>query len=147
MRVSVIGGGSITDEQAAVAAAVGREIGSRGHTLVCGGRGGAMAAACRGASEAGGRTVGILPGTDPAAANEHVDVPIVTGLGSMRNALVVRNGDAAVAIDGAYGTLSEIALALDAGLPVVGFDTHDVDGVVAVDDPAAALDRIERAVE
>ncbi len=147
MRVSVIGGSTVSDEQAAVAERVGREIGRRDHTLVCGGRGGAMRAACRGASETGALTIGILPGGDPAAANEFVDVPVATGLGNARNPMVVGNGDAAVAIDGAYGTLSEIAFALDAGRPVAGLDTHAVDGVRAVDDAAAALDHLEGTVE
>jgi len=145
MRVTVVGGSTVTEEQAAVAQRVGREVGRRGHTLVCGGLGGAMLAACRGASEAGGRTVGILPGPDPDAANEFVDVPVATGLGDARNAMVVGNGDGVVAVDGAYGTLSEIALALNAGLPVAGLDTHDIDGVRGVDDAVAAVDYVEQS--
>lgn len=147
MRISVVGGSTVTEAQRAIAERVGREIGERGHALVCGGLGGAMAAACRGANAAGGRTIGILPGSDRAAANEYVDVPIATGMGDARNALVVGNGDGAVAIDGGYGTLSEVALALAAGRPVAGIDTHDVDGVAAVDSAAAAVDHVERGGE
>ncbi len=147
MRVTVVGGSTVTEEQAGVAERVGREIGRRGHTLICGGLGGAMRAACRGASEAGGRTVGILPGADPNAANAFVDVPVATGLGDARNAMVVGNGDGVVAVDGAYGTLSEIAFALNAGLPVAGLDTHVVEGVRHVADAAAAVDHVEDAVE
>lgn len=147
MRVSVVGGGGdITDEQAATAERVGRELGERGHVLVCGGLSGVMRAACRGASAAGGRTVGILPGDDPTAANRFVDVPVATGLGNARNALVAMNGDAVVAVDGRYGTLSEIAHALDVGRPVAGIDTVPVPGVETVDSAVAAVDYVERAV-
>lgn len=146
MRVSVIGGGTVDESIAAVAHDVGRLLGERGHEVVCGGRGGVMAAACRGANEAGARTIGILPGTNPDDANECVDVPIVTGLGNARNALVVANGDAAIAIDGRYGTLSEIALALDSGIPVAAIDSHDVEGVRAVDSAKAAVDYVETNV-
>lgn len=98
-----------------------------------------MEAACRGAKSAGGRTVGILPGTDRAAANAFVDVAIASGLGEARNALVVRAADALIAVGGGYGTLSEIALALKAGKRVVGLDSWDIEGVVAVPDPQAAV--------
>jgi hypothetical protein len=104
-----------------------------------------MEAVAKGASEAGGETIGILPGEDPEAANEYVDVAVATGVGDARNALVALNGDAAIAIDGGYGTLSEIALALNAGLPVAGLRTHDVEGVEAVDDPVAAVEYVESA--
>jgi uncharacterized protein (TIGR00725 family) len=118
---------------------VGRELAARGAVVVCGGLGGVMEAACRGAKEAGGLTVGILPGTDRAAANAFVDVAIPSGLGEARNALVVRAADALVAVGGGYGTLSEIALALKAGKRVVGLDSWDIEGVTAAADPAAAV--------
>ena len=98
-----------------------------------------MEAACRGAKESGGRTVGILPGADRSAANPYVDVAIATGLGEARNALVVRAADALIAVGGGYGTLSEVALALKAGKRVVGLDSWDIDGVVAATDPTAAV--------
>jgi uncharacterized protein (TIGR00725 family) len=107
--------------------------------VVCGGLGGVMEAACRGAKEAGGLTVGILPGTDRAAANAFVDVAIPSGLGEARNALVVRAADALIAVGGGYGTLSEIALALKAGKPVVGLDSWDIEGVTAASGPEAAV--------
>lgn len=110
--------------------------------LVCGGLEGVMEAACRGAKEAGGTTIGILPGTDRGAANPFVDVAVPTGLGEARNALVVRAADALVAVGGGYGTLSEIALALKAGKPVVGLGTWDVDGVEAADSPEAAVETV-----
>lgn len=98
-----------------------------------------MEAACRGAKEAGGLTVGILPGMDRADANAHVEVAIPSGLGEARNALVVRAADAVIAVGGGYGTLSEIALALKAGKRVVALDSWDIDGVVALADPEAAV--------
>jgi uncharacterized protein (TIGR00725 family) len=119
---------------------VGRELGERGAIVVCGGLGGVMEAACRGAKASGATTIGILPGADRAAANEFVDVAVATGLGEARNALVVRAADALIAVGGAYGTLSEIALALKAGKRVVGIGSWDIDGVEAVDDPAAAVE-------
>ena len=149
MRISVIGGGTCTDEEAESAAAVGREIADRGHDLVCGGLGGVMAAACEGAARAGGHTIGILPGEDRGAANDAVETAVATGLGNARNVLVVLNGDGVVAIDGGPGTLSEIGHALDGGRPVAGLGTHrveDLAGLTHVDSPSAALDHLESAV-
>lgn len=146
MRISVIGGGRIGEDDTEVAYRVGRLVGERDHTLVCGGRGGVMKAACRGATETGGLTIGILPGDSAADANEHVDVPIVTSMGNARNVLVVLNGEGVIAIDGAYGTLSEIAHALDFGRPVAGIATHAIEGVAAVDSPEAALEHVEDAL-
>ncbi len=98
-----------------------------------------MEAACRGAREGGGTTVGILPGSDRGEANPYVDVALPTGLGEARNALVVRAADAVIAVGGGYGTLSEIALALKAGKPVVGVGTWSIEGVQAADGPEAAV--------
>jgi len=153
MRVSVIGGGTVPDAQASIAEEVGRRLAERGHTLVCGGLGGVMEAACRGAREAstagesGGRTIGILPGEDRSAANPHVDVPIATGLGHARNALVVLNGDAVIAVDGGVGTLSEVGFAGVYDRPIAGLETHDAPGVEPVESPAEAVAYIEHAVE
>jgi len=98
---------------------VGRELARRRCTLVCGGRGGVMEAACRGARAEGGHTIGILPTSDTGGMNRYVEFPIVTGLGIARNTIVVLSGSAVIAIDGSYGTLSEIAYALQYGKPVV----------------------------
>jgi uncharacterized protein (TIGR00725 family) len=149
MRISVIGGSSVTDAEHEQARAVGETLAARGHELVCGGLGGVMAAACRGATEAGGHTIGILPGEDPAAANRYVETAIATGVGNARNAVVVLNGDAAIAIDGDTGTLSEIALARDYGRPVAGLDTHELAGlgVEHVETPEAAVEYVKRAVQ
>lgn len=127
--VAVCGPGAPEDAVARTAEEVGRLLARRGAVLVCGGLGGVMEAACRGAREAGGITVGILPGHDRAAANAFVDVALPTGMGEMRNALIVRSADAVIAVAGEYGTLSEIALALKTGVPVVGVGTWDVPGV------------------
>jgi uncharacterized protein (TIGR00725 family) len=121
------------------AEAVGAELARCGAVLVCGGLGGVMEAACRGAREAGGVTVGILPGEDRTAANRWVSVAIATGLGELRNGLVVRCADSVIAISGGYGTLSEVALALKSGKPVVGLGSWEIDGVRAAGDPVAAV--------
>jgi uncharacterized protein (TIGR00725 family) len=142
--VAVVGPGEATPAQEASAEEVGRALAARGAVLVCGGHGGVMAAACKGAREAGGLTIGILPGTDRRAANEWVAVAIPTGLGELRNGLIVRAADAVVAVGGAYGTLSEVALALKTGVPVVGLDTWQIDGVEQVD---SAEEAVQRALE
>jgi uncharacterized protein (TIGR00725 family) len=115
-------------------------LAGRGAVVVCGGLGGVMEAACRGARGEGGTAVGILPGLDRGAANPHVSVAVATGLGEARNALVVRAADALIAVGGAYGTLSEIALALKAGKRVVGLGTWRIEGVELADGPEAAVD-------
>jgi uncharacterized protein (TIGR00725 family) len=124
--VAVVGAGDASAEEQRDAEAIGRGLASAGAVIVCGGLGGVMEAACRGAKSAGGTTIGILPGADRAAANEHVDVAIATGLGELRNGLVVRSADALIAVGGEYGTLSEVALALKAGKPVVGLGTWEL---------------------
>jgi uncharacterized protein (TIGR00725 family) len=113
-------------EEAAAAEAVGRALVEGGAVLVCGGRGGVMEAACRGAKSAGGLTIGILPGASRREANPYVDIPIVTGLGEERNAIITRTAQAVVAVGGSYGTLSEIVFALAFGVPVVGLGTWEV---------------------
>jgi len=151
--VAVVGPGSATADEEAAAQAVGAAVGEADAVLVCGGRGGAMEAACRGARDSGGTTVGLLPGLDRAEANEFVDIAIPTGLGELRNGLVVRAADAVVAVAGEYGTLSEVGFALKAGKPVVGLGTWELrragevdPGIEVVEDPAAAVARaLERA--
>jgi uncharacterized protein (TIGR00725 family) len=118
-RIAVCAPGTASDEELVLASSVGRLVAERGCTLVCGGLGGAMAAASRGAKEGGGATIGIIPGYDDRAANPWVDHVICTGIGQARNALVVATGQAVIAVGGGWGTLSEIALALRLGRPVV----------------------------
>jgi hypothetical protein len=147
MQIAVIGGSEASTDVLGAAEAVGRGIASAGMTLVCGGLGGVMAAACRGAKAADGRTVGILPGSDRSAANRWVDVIIPTGFGEARNVLVVRSAAAVIAVDGEYGTLSEIALALRAGIPVIGLGTWSLirphgrqdEGIVPAKTPGEAV--------
>jgi uncharacterized protein (TIGR00725 family) len=137
--VAVVGPGEAEPDEVAAAERVGSELARRGAVVVCGGLGGVMEAACRGAKEAGGRTLGILPGLDRAAANPFVDVALPTGLGEVRNALVVRAADVLIAVGGAYGTLSEIALALKGGKRVIGLRSWEIDGVEAAANPEDAV--------
>ena len=137
MVVAVCGSG---EEDSDVAFEVGRLLAARGAVVVTGGLGGVMASASRGAASAGGIVVGLLPGLDRDAANEWVTVAIPTGLGELRNGLVVRACDALVAVGGGYGTLSEIALALKAGKRVVGIGSWDIRGLEVAADAAAAVE-------
>ena len=133
MIIGVIGGSQISKKIAQQAYTVGKLIAERGATLVCGGLGGVMEAACKGAFEAGGVTIGILPGKDETAANKYVKSPIPTGLGSMRNFVIAQSADVFIAIDGVYGTLSEIALALDAGKKVINLGSWNLESAGPVD--------------
>jgi uncharacterized protein (TIGR00725 family) len=139
--VAVVGGSACSGAEAEWAAAVGRLVAERGAVLVCGGLGGVMEAAARGAKQAGGLTIGILPGSDPEAANPHIDVAIATGMGEMRNALIVRAAGAVIAIGGGWGTLSEIALARRIDTPVVGLHDNFTPAleIVRVEQPEQAV--------
>lgn len=122
--ISVIGAGNNAPREAVeMAEAVGRELAKRGAVVVCGGLNGVMEAVCRGAKSEGGVTIGVLPGDDPESANSFVDFPIPTGMGHARNAIVVKAGLAVIAVDGAYGTLSEIGHALAESKTVIGLKT------------------------
>ena len=121
--IAVIGGNECLPQEAELAEEVGRELARQGAILVCGGMGGIMEAACKGASSQGGLTVGILPRNSRQQANSYVQVPIVTDLGEARNVIVIKSAQAVIAIGGKYGTLSEIAHALRAGIPVIGLNT------------------------
>jgi uncharacterized protein (TIGR00725 family) len=137
--VAAIGPGDASDEEIALAEAVGRGLAQAGATVVSGGLGGVMAAVSKGATQAGGTTVGILPGASRADGNEWLTIALPTGMGELRNGLVVRAADAVIAIGGAYGTLSEIALALKTGTPVIGLHTWDIEGIEQVDSPEQAV--------
>ncbi|MDE2765730.1 MAG: TIGR00725 family protein [Chloroflexota bacterium] len=126
MIITVIGANSPSPRGAELAREVGRELAERGCAVACGGLGGVMEAVCQGAKSAGGTTIGILPGADPAEANAYVDLPILTDMGYARNVIVVKTGRAVIAVDGAYGTLSEIGHALADGIPVVGLETWEL---------------------
>ncbi|MCK4437398.1 TIGR00725 family protein [bacterium] len=127
MQIGVIGSGQCSPEIAKVAEEVGEGVAKAGAALVCGGLGGVMEAAARGAKKAGGTTIGILPGFSKEEANQYIDFFIITGLSLARNAVVVRSSDAVIAVEGGFGTLSEIALALNMGIPVVGLNTWELE--------------------
>ena len=127
--IGVIGGGNVSKEIGELAKDVGRRIAESGAVLLCGGRGGVMEMACKGAKEAGGLTVGILPTADPDDANPYVDVRIPTGMGFARNAIIAVASDALIAIGGRYGTLSEIAHALNLGKRVIGLRTWNLERI------------------
>jgi len=137
--VAVVGPGDASKTELAAAEAVGRGLAQAGAIVVCGGLGGVMEAAARGATEAGGTAVGILPGSDRAAGNRWLTVALPSGLGELRNGLVVRSADAVIAVGGAYGTLSEIALALKTGVPVIGIHTWEIEGIEKVDSSGEAV--------
>ena len=147
MFVAVIGDGLCSAETARLAEEVGQHLAEKGAVVICGGLGGVMEAACRGAKAAGGLTVGILPGSSWQEANPYVDIPIVTGMGEARNVVVVSSAQSVIAVSGGYGTLSEIAHALKLGIPVVGLGSWRLSkegsdrerGITAATDPADAV--------
>jgi uncharacterized protein (TIGR00725 family) len=152
--ISVIGGEACGPEALDIAEQIGREIARRGATLVCGGRGGVMEATCRGAREAGGHTIGIMPGRgrEDSPPNPYVEFPVFTGMGFARNVVVVLSADAVIAIDGSYGTLSELAYALIHETPVVGIDTwdfayHGFDGHEKIVRLTGATEAVTKAIE
>ncbi len=146
--IAVIGGGDPPPRAVQLAEEVGRELALRGAVVVCGGLSGVMEAVCKGAKSAGGTTIGILPGTQPSTANAYIDYPIMTGMSYARNVIVVKTGRAAIAIDGAYGTLSEIGHALGENIPVIGLETWQLPprgdlpaAIVHADSPTDAVDK------
>ena len=142
--IGVVGPGEASAAELESAEEVGAGLASFGAVVVTGGLGGVMEAACRGARSRRGRTLGILPGEDREAANGWVEIAVATGLGELRNGLIVRACDALIAIGGGHGTLSEVALALKLGRPVVGLGTWAVHGVDEVTTPAEAVERVAR---
>jgi uncharacterized protein (TIGR00725 family) len=129
-QIGVIGGAECPPEIYEIAREVGREIAKNGFCLICGGLGGVMEGACRGAQEAGGITIGLLPTSNKRDANQYCDIVLPTGLGHARNVLVVQASDGLVAVDGEAGTLSEIAIALKLRKPIVGIKTWELEGRV-----------------
>jgi len=148
--IAVIGGARCSTEEWIVAEAVGRELAKREAILVCGGLTGVMEAACRGATIESGLTIGILPGDDPSTSNPFVQIPIATGVGYARNIAVVKSAQAVIAIDGDYGTLTEIGYALKSNIPVIGLNTwslsrngQEVNHIIQAED---AVDAVEKAI-
>ncbi len=139
IRIGVIGGARPEARFEQTAREVGRRIAEAGAVLVCGGLAGVMRAAARGAREAGGLTIGILPGARTSDANPYIDIPVATGLGYTRNSLVAMNADVLIAVDGEFGTLSEIAYGRIFGKPVIGLETWEVKGVERAESPESAV--------
>lgn len=140
IRIGVIGGASPEPEFLRIALELGQLIAQRGAVLVCGGLGGIMEAAARGAKQKGGLTIGILPGTSLGDANLHIDIPIATGLGYSRNSLVAMNADVLIAVNGRFGTLSEIAYGNIYGKKVIGIGTWNVEGIIKAETAEQAVD-------
>jgi hypothetical protein len=140
--VAVIGGRDVVPGLLAVAEDVGKRLAEEGFTVMTGGLTGVMEAASKGAAKAGGLTLAILPGDDRASANKYVTISVATGMGIARNVIIAKTADALIAVGGQYGTLSEIAHALQLGKPVAGIGSWDIDGVEAVDDAERAVEHI-----
>ncbi len=152
--IAVIGGSQASRKEIKLAEEVGSELAKKGATLVCGGLGGVMEAACRGANSEGGTTIGILPGENRQAANSYVQIPIVTGMGYARNVAVVKSAQAVIAIGGSYGTLSEIGHALQSGIPVIGLNTWSLSkngkldsSIIPAENPAEAVEKALELIE
>lgn len=139
LQLAVIGAGTCDGAVYALAMEVGREVARAGHVLLCGGLGGVMEAAARGARQERGVTVGILPTPTRHRANPHIQIAIATNMGHARNVVLAHSADAFIAVAGEYGTLSEIAIALKLGKRVVGLNTWDLPGVIRAEDPAEAI--------
>ena len=140
-QIAVVGGNDADDRTLELAEKIGSLIAGRGAELVCGGRSGVTEAVCRGARSAGGLTVGIIPGGEPGEANQYVDVCIASGMGEMRNVLIVRSADAVIALPGKYGTLSEIAYALLLKRPVISLGSWDIsEDITRADTPEEAVE-------
>jgi uncharacterized protein (TIGR00725 family) len=139
--IAVVGGRKVEGALLKEAEEVGRLIAKKGATLVCGGLSGVMEAASKGAKSEGGITLGILPQNDSKEANQYIDIPIATGLGIGRNVIIARTADALIAVGGEYGTLSEIAFALQIGKPVIGIKTWNIKGVIVAENAADAVNK------
>jgi uncharacterized protein (TIGR00725 family) len=142
--VAVIGGSEASPAEIEAAAEVGRLVAKKGWALATGGLTGVMEAASRGASEAGGLVIGIVPQKEPSAANRYVELAIATGMGHARNAIIVNTAAALIAVGGKYGTLSEVALALADGKPVFGIGSWEIEGVVRVAGAREAVEALSR---
>ncbi len=139
--IGLIGGADCSPEIEEAARNVGRGIAERGGILICGGVGGVMEAGARGAKEAGGMTIGIIPGLNRYDANPYIDIPIASGVGYARNMIIVNSSDSVIAVDGKFGTLSEIAFCLQFGVPVISLFSWEIDpSIITVDTPEKAVD-------
>ncbi len=138
--IGVIGAANASEKEKRTSEEVGFLIAEKDCFLLCGGMGGVMEAACRGAKSVGGTTIGILPGPESSSANRFIDIPIVTGMGEARNVIVAKSSHSIIAIGGSFGTLSEISFALKSGIPVIGLDTWDVsEEIIKCETPEEAV--------
>ncbi len=138
--IGVIGVSDVDEHLAKIAEEMGREIAAQGAVLVCGGLGGVMEYAAKGAKSSGGITVGIIPGDSINSANPYIDIPIATGMGEARDVVVVKSSDSLIAIGKGFGTLSEISIALKLNKPVVGIETWDISPqIISVNNPREAV--------
>jgi uncharacterized protein (TIGR00725 family) len=142
--IAVIGAGIADKTTYKIAEETGRLIAKKGALLICGGLGGVMEGASKGAHIEGGITIGILPHNHRKDANPFIDIPIATGLGEGRNVIIARSADAIIAIGGEYGTLSEIAFGLKMGKPVIGINTWNIKGIIKAE---SAEDAVQKAFE
>ena len=148
VRIGIIGAGTCSQEAYQTAEKLGRLIAERGDTLICGGLGGVMEAAAKGAKSKGGITVGILPGFSAEDANPFIDIPVVTGLSHARNVIVVRSSDILIAVAGEYGTLSEIAIALKLGKPVIGIGSWNISkDILQTQSPEETINLVDKLIK
>jgi uncharacterized protein (TIGR00725 family) len=146
--VAIIGARACDDETAGIASVMGRLLAENGYTIICGGLGGVMEAVCKGAKSKDGKTIGILPGNNPIEANPYIDVAIATGMGVSRNLIIIRSAIAVIAISGGFGTLSELAFALQLEKPVIGLRTWEVsENVDVASDPQEALEKLNKLIK
>ena len=147
ITISVIGGSSISPKVADLAEAVGKMVAQLGCVLVCGGLGGAMEAAAKGAKKAGGMTIGILPGKDKRDANPYIDIALPTSIGYARNAMVACSADIIIALPGSFGTNSEICYGLVYGRPVIDLGAWNMKGMIRVKNIAEAEEKIKKMIK
>lgn len=144
MIIGVIGSSDSDPSEISLAQEVGKRLGEKGITIICGGLGGVMEAVSRGAKSTGGMTIGILPGISGKDANPYIDIAIPTGIGEARNLIIIRSSSSMIAIGGGYGTLSEIGFALKLDIPVVGLKTWRIEGIIQSE---TAEEAVVKAIE
>jgi uncharacterized protein (TIGR00725 family) len=143
--IAVIGSRTPDDEAYNLAEKMGQLLAENGYTIICGGLGGVMEAVCKGAKDKNGTTIGILPGNNPLEANSYIDIAIATGMGVSRNLIIIRSASAVIAISGGFGTLSELAFALQLEKPVIGLHSWEVsENVIIASDPQDALEKLNK---
>jgi uncharacterized protein (TIGR00725 family) len=146
-RIAVFGGRDITDDIYQDSVKIGKKLAEDNYLVFCGGGKGVMEAICKGVDEGGGTSIGVLKSDDVSEGNKYLKIPILTNMGITRNALLPLNADAAIAISGNHGTLSEIAYALQLKVPIIGYKTWDIPGVLNAEDIDQAIDLIKNSIK